>query len=163
MDWAEISIDISAPPSAPPAPFSAPAAPSLDCVAARGMLEELCSTKVSVLPCVAVCCSVLQCATVCCSVLQYVTVCCCVLQCFAMCCSVLQCAAACVAVCCSVLQCVAYTCVHHGQGQLEVDRCSLRQLAMSARDIALYDAQDIVRENTLDQYMTISRAHNASS
>ena len=131
-------------------------------------------TKVSVLQCVAVCCSVLQCAAVfcsvlqcavvcCCSMLQCVAVCCSVLQCFAMCCSVLQCAAACVAVCCSVLQCVAYTCVHHSQGQLEVDRCSLCQLAMSARDIALYDAQHIVRENTLDQFMKIPRAQNASS
>ena len=32
--------------------------------------------KVSVLPCVAVCCSVLQCVAVCCSVLQCVAVCC---------------------------------------------------------------------------------------
>ena len=57
----------------------------------------------SVLQCVAVCCSVLQCAAVCCSVLQCVAVCCSVLQCVVVCCSVLQC----VAVCCSVLQCVA--------------------------------------------------------
>jgi len=42
----------------------------------------------SVLPCVAVCCSVLQCAAVCCSLLQYVAVCCSVLQCVAVCCNV---------------------------------------------------------------------------
>jgi len=73
----------------------------------------------SVLQCVAVCCSVLQCVAVCCCVLQCVAVCCSVLQgvvvccrktiqhksflmfeCVAMCCSVLQC----VTVCCSVLQ-----------------------------------------------------------
>ena len=56
----------------------------------------------SVLQCVAVCCSVLQCVVVCCSVLQCVAVCCRVLPCVAVCCSVLQC----VAVCCRVLQCV---------------------------------------------------------
>ena len=81
----------------------------------------------SVLQCVAVCCSVwksrnvpiisvLQCVAVCCSVLQFVAVCCRVLQCVAVCCSVLQCVAVCcsvlqcVAVCCSVLQCVAVCC-----------------------------------------------------
>jgi len=62
---------------------------------------------VSVLQCVAVCCSVLQCVAVCCSVLQCVAVCCSVLQCVALCCSVLQC----VAVCCSVLHKGIFTCV----------------------------------------------------
>jgi len=70
---------------------------------------------VSVLQCVAVCCSVLQCVAMCCSVLQCVAVCCNVLQCAAMRCSVLQCVAVCcsvlrcVAVCCRVLQCTAYS------------------------------------------------------
>jgi len=41
---------------------------------------------VSVLQCVAVCCSVLQCVAVCCSVLQCVAVCCSVLQRVAVCC-----------------------------------------------------------------------------
>jgi len=86
----------------------------------------------SVLQCVAVCCSVCQSIRVetrwvCCSVLQGVRVCCSVLQCVAVSCSVLQCLAIlnvpsswaihtspdtksvlqCAAVCCSVLQCVA--------------------------------------------------------
>ena len=92
--------------------------------ALRRSLSYFC--KISVLQCVAVCCSVLQCVAVCCNVLQCVAVCCnvlqcgswhpftlqifcsqCrtigVLQCVAVCCSVLQC----VALCCSVLQCVA--------------------------------------------------------
>jgi len=56
----------------------------------------------SLVQCVAVCCSVLQCVAVCCSVLKCIAVCCSALQCVAVCCSVLQC----VAVCCSVLQCV---------------------------------------------------------
>jgi len=54
------------------------------------------SQSITLLQCVAVCCSVLQCVAVCCSVLQCVEVCCSVLQCFAVCRSVLQC----VAVCC---------------------------------------------------------------
>ena len=45
----------------------------------------------TVLQCVAVCCSVLQCVTVCCSVLQCVSACCSVLPYIAMYCSVLQC------------------------------------------------------------------------
>jgi len=72
----------------------------------------------SIMQCVAACCSVLQCSTVCCSVWQYIAVwplsCkgshairyaawCSVLHYVIVCCSVLQC----VAVCCSVLQCVA--------------------------------------------------------
>ena len=86
----------------------------------------------SVLQCVAVCCSVLQCVAVCCSVLQCVgciydalrvlsseeaacedgAVCCSVLQCVAVCCIVLQC----VAVCCSA---VAYkeAHIHHSATQ----------------------------------------------
>jgi len=44
--------------------------------------DEECS--ISVLQCVAVCCSVLQCVAVCCSVLQCVAVCCSVLQCVAV-------------------------------------------------------------------------------
>ena len=64
----------------------------------------------SVLQCVAVCCSVLQCVAVCCSVLQCVAVCCsvvlCVL-CFAMCYTVLQYTCIPEHVCCSVLQYVA--------------------------------------------------------
>jgi len=47
-------------------------------------------SQVSMLQCVAVCCSVLQCVAVYCSVLQCVVVCCSVLQCDAVCCSVLQ-------------------------------------------------------------------------
>jgi len=74
---------------------------------------------VSVLQCVAVCCSVLQCVAMCCSVLRCVAVCCstCVAVCCStcvtvyallyLCCSVLQCAAACCSVCCSVWQYVA--------------------------------------------------------
>jgi len=59
-----------------------------------------CMYLLSVLQCVAVCCSVLQCVAVECMYLLSV------LQCVAVCCSVLQC----VAVCCSVLQCVAVCC-----------------------------------------------------
>jgi len=66
---------------------------------------EYCS--VSVLQCVAVCCSASQCIAVCCSVLQCVAVCCSVLQCVAVCCSVLWY----VAVCNSVLRCVAVCCI----------------------------------------------------
>jgi len=50
-------------------------------------------SPVSVLQCVAMCCSVLQCVAMCCSVLQCIAVCCSVLQCVAVCCSVLQCIA----------------------------------------------------------------------
>ena len=66
--------------------------------------------RVSVVQCVAVCCSVLQCVAACCSVLQ------CVLQCVVVCCGLWKgCHAPfkqvkCVAVCCSVLQCVAICC-----------------------------------------------------
>ena len=54
------------------------------------MLDVVCwfHSTMSVLHCVAVCCSVLQWAAVCCSVLQCVAVCCSVLQCVAVCCSV---------------------------------------------------------------------------
>jgi len=45
-------------------------------------------SKITVSPCVAVCCSVLQCIAVYCSVLQCVAVCCSALQCVAVCCSV---------------------------------------------------------------------------
>ena len=70
----------------------------------------ICSTRRSVLQCVAVCCSVLQCVAVCCSVLQQKHI-----RRYAVRgrggskaphirhCSVLHC----VAVCCSVLQCIA--------------------------------------------------------
>jgi len=60
---------------------------------------------ISVLQCVAMCCSVLQCVAVCCSVFQCVAVCSNALQCVAVCCSVLQCVAV-----CNVLQCVAGCC-----------------------------------------------------
>jgi len=72
--------------------------------------------RLSVLQCVAVCCSVLQCVAVCCSVLQCIAVCCSVLQCVAVYCSVLQCvtmccrALQCIAVCCRVLPCIAVYC-----------------------------------------------------
>ena len=78
-------------------------------------------TRVSVLQCVAVCCSVLQCGAVCCSVLQCVAVCCSVF------CTALSCRAEsdvefvrnpeCMHelvnthVCCSVVQCVAVYCI----------------------------------------------------
>jgi len=84
--------------------------------------------SVSVLQCVAVCCSVLQCVAACCSVLQCValldilllvrvsmrvSMCCSVLQCVAVCCNVLQSVAVCcAAVCCSVLQCVRVFDIH---------------------------------------------------
>ena len=57
---------------------------------------------VSLMQCVAVCCSALQCVAVRCSVVWCVVVCRIALQCVVMCCVAVQC----VAVCCSVLQCV---------------------------------------------------------
>jgi len=76
---------------------------------------------VSVLQCVAVCCTVLQCVAVCCTVLQCVAVCCTVLQCVAVCCGVLHYVrpmytvyigllSHCVVVCYSALQCSAVFC-----------------------------------------------------
>ena len=59
--------------------------------------------NISVLQCVAVCCSALQCVTLCCIVLQCIVVYCSVMQFVAACCSVLQC----VAVRYSALHCVA--------------------------------------------------------
>ena len=61
---------------------------------------------VSLMQCVAVCCSALQCVAVRCSVVWCVVVCRIALQCVVMCCVAVQC----VAVCCGVLQCVAVCC-----------------------------------------------------
>ena len=77
------------------------------------VLKSVLYSYVSVLQCIAVCCSVLQCVAVCCSVLQCVAVCCSVAHilksqlhsyfvqtilqradCWTLCCSVLQCVAA---------------------------------------------------------------------
>jgi len=66
-------------------------APAVVAVVTRSVLQRV-AECISLLPCVAVCCSVLE---VCCSMLQRVADCCSVLQCVAMRCCMWQCVAVC--------------------------------------------------------------------